>query len=168
MKICMFCISVIRMRKRMYTRCTEKLVHKYNCAKNILSLDYPVLAANVQFYLYSKYKTTPVTESSKYLLIYHNIGLVLQNKSIVRENTSVFPVIFKILFTKIMLHCSPWYTFFHRANLGITLKVISFCRKNTFLFQLSSCWVLLLVATFVVKSEFRFSWSTKANEVVFR
>lgn len=111
---------------------TEKLAHKYNCAKIILSLGYPILAANVQFYLHCKCKTTSITESSKYILIYRNIGLVLQNKFIVRESTiSAFPVIFKILFTN-MLHCSPWYTFFRRANLDIALEVISFYTKKYF------------------------------------
>lgn len=118
------------MRKRMHTLYTEKLVHKYSCAKSILGLDYPILAANIQFYLYCKCKTT-ITESSKYIFIYHHIGLVLQNKS---EKAQLVPFlwIFNIVFANIMLHCSPWYIFFHRANLDITLKVTSFYIQNIF------------------------------------
>lgn len=142
----MFCISVIRIRKRMYTWYTEKLFHKYNCAKSILSLDYPILAANIQIYLYCKCKTVHVTESLKYILIYHYIGLVLQNKSIFRESTvSAFPVIFYILFTNIMRYCSPSYTFFHRTNLDITLNIISFCMIFFYSnWSLAECCCLLL------------------------
>lgn len=148
-----------------FTGYSTKLVQKYNWAESILSLGCPVLAASVQLYLYCKCKTTKL----KICINLSNIVLVFQNKSIVTENTiSAFPVIFKIPFTNIMLHCSPRYMLFHRANLYITWKIISFCMKNIFLFQLISCCGLLLVATFALKSQFGFPWSTKANEVVFR